>query len=140
MGSLGDEIADASDTHDSAFCGHLADRFVGFAPRLVRIEAATIRMSDQDRRFGNFKCIKGSAVAAMRDVDRHSYFIHPIDDGNAEITDSIVAPLRASVADQVAGVIGQQRYALPELIETIDVVRGPKMLRVLQPQNNTDFA
>jgi hypothetical protein len=75
----------------------------------------------------------------MRHVDRHSYFIHPIDDRNAEITDSIVAPLRASVADQVAGVIGQQRYALPELIKTVDVVRGPKMLRVLQPQNNADL-
>ena len=91
-------------------------------------------MSNQDRRFGDFESIKCSAVAAMRDVERHSYFIHPIDDGNAEITDSIVAPLRASVADQVASVIGQQGYALPELIETIDVVRGPKMLRVLQPQ------
>src|SRR5258708_15684172 len=104
------------------------------------MEGATFCMGDRDGRLGNSKCIRGGGVAELRNVARHSYFIHPIDDGNAEITDSIVAPLRASVADQVAGVVGQQRYALPELIETIDVVRGPKMLRVLQPQNNTDFA
>jgi hypothetical protein len=56
-------------------------------------------MSDQDRRFGDFESIKGSAVAAMRDVDGHAHLIHPIDYRNAEVTDSVVASLRAPVAD-----------------------------------------
>jgi hypothetical protein len=29
---------------------------------------------------------------------------------------------------------------LPELIEAIDIVRAPKMLRVLQTKDNADFA
>ena len=97
-------------------------------------------MSDQHRRFGDFKSIKRSAVAAMRDVDGHSHLIHPIDYSNAEITDSVVASLRAPVADQVTAVIREQRHTLPELIETIDIVRAPKMFRVLQAQDNADFA
>src|SRR5437868_7001810 len=76
----------------------------------------------------------------MGDVNGHSYLIHSLDDGKAEITDSVVAPLGASVTNQVAAVVRQQRHTLPELIETIDIVCCPKMLGVLQPQNNTDFA
>jgi hypothetical protein len=93
------EIANASDTHDAPFFCHFANRLVGFTPRLVRIKCATICMSDQHRRFGDFESIKCSAVAAMRDVDGHAHLIHPIDYRNAEVTDSIVASLRASVAD-----------------------------------------
>src|SRR6266576_6258157 len=97
-------------------------------------------MSDQDRRFGDFESIKCSAVAAMCDVDGHPHPIHPIDYRNAEVTDSVVASLRAPVADQVTGIIREQRHPLPQLIETIDIVWGSKMLRVLQTKDNADFA
>src|ERR1043166_3004493 len=135
-----DEITDACDTHDASFGRHLADRFIGFASWLVGIKRATIGVRDEHGRLGNFKCIKRSAVAAMSDVDGHAHLIHPFDDRNAEITNPIVASLCASVADQVGAVVGQQRYTLPELIETINVIRSPKMLGVLQPQNNSDLA
>src|SRR5581483_193536 len=135
-----DEIADARDTHDSTPGRHLADRFVGFAPRLIGVEGAAIGMSDEDRCLRDFESIERGAVAAMSDVNGHSHLIHPLDDGNAEIANAVIAPLRAPVTNQVAAVVGEQRDALPELIETIDVVWSPKMLGVLQPQNNADFA
>src|SRR4029453_12632584 len=134
-----DEISNASDTHDSPFCRHLTNRFIGLTPWLIRIKGATICMSDQDRRFGNLKRIECRLIAAVRDIDRHSYLVHTFDDGNAEITDSVVAPLRAPVANEVAAVIREQRDALTELIEPVNVVWGSKMLGVLEPQNDADF-
>src|SRR5438093_12039162 len=76
----------------------------------------------------------------MSDVNRHSYLVHTFDDRNAEITDAVIAALCASVADQVAAIVGEQRHTLSELIKSIDVIRGMKMLGVLQSQNNADFA
>jgi hypothetical protein len=40
--------------------------------------------------------------------------------------------LSASVADRVSAIVGEQRHTLPELIKSIDVIGGPKMLGVLQ--------
>src|SRR5206468_9968375 len=91
-------------------------------------------------RFGDFESVERRPVAAMGDVNSHSHLIHALDDGHAELTNAVVAPLRASVTNQVAAVICQQRYTLPQLIESIDIVWGAKMFRVLQSQNNADFA
>ena len=51
----------------------------------------------------------------MSDVNRHSYLVHTFDDRNAEITDAVIAALCASVADQVAAIVGEQRHTLSEL-------------------------
>ena len=65
----------------------------------------------------------------MSDVYNHSHLVHAFDDCNAEITNSVVTPLCASISDEVARVIRQQRQTLPELVETVDVVRGLKNVR-----------
>ena len=68
----------------------------------------------------------------MSDINGHAYLIHAFDDRNAKITDAVVASLCASVADQVSAIVREQRHTLPELIKSIDVICGPKMLGVLQ--------
>src|SRR5438874_13773595 len=133
------EITDAG-AHHSSFGGHLADRFISFASRLIGVERATIGRSNEHWYHGNFECIERGAIATMSDINGHSYLINTFDDRNAEITDAIVTSLCASVADQVAAIICEQRYTLSELIKSIDVIWRPKMLGVLQSQNNADFA
>src|SRR6266480_6284032 len=134
------EISDAGDAHHSSFGRHLADRFISFASRLIGVERATIGMSNEHWYLGNFECIERGAVAAMSDINGHSYLINTFDDRNAEITDAIVPSLCASVADQVAAIICEQRYTLSELIKSIDVIWRPKMRGVLQSQNNANFS
>ena len=56
------EIAHAGDSNDAAFLRHFADRFVCFATRMVWIQGATVRMSDQHRRFRNFERIERSLI------------------------------------------------------------------------------
>src|SRR5205823_13702916 len=76
------EITDASHTHHSSFGRHLADRFISFASWLIGIERAAIGMSDEHWCLGNFECIERGEVAAMSDINGHSYLIHTVDDRN----------------------------------------------------------
>src|SRR4030095_750174 len=88
------EIADASDTHDSFFGRHLADCFIGFASWLIRIKRAAISMSNEHWGLGNFECIERGAIAAMSDINGHAYLIHAFDDRNAK---SLMPSSRRSV-------------------------------------------
>src|SRR5438552_17368999 len=91
------EITDAG-AHHSSFGRHLADRFISFASLLIGIERAAIGMSDEHWCLGNFECIERGAIAAMIDINGHSYLIHTSDARNGEITDDIVVSLCGSFA------------------------------------------
>src|SRR5262249_15610343 len=93
------EIADASNTHDPTFGCHFSNCFIGLTSRLVGIQRATIGMSDQYGRLGNFEGVERGPVAAMSDIDSHSYLVHSFDDCNSEVAYAVVTPLRAPVAD-----------------------------------------
>src|SRR5436190_24149169 len=108
----GNEIADPGDTHDSSFGRNFTDRFISFAPWLIGIKRAAIGMGDEHWRLGNLESVQRSAIAAMSDINGHSYLIHTFDDRNAELADAIIASLCASIPDQVAPVIRDQRYTL----------------------------
>src|SRR5204863_7871040 len=83
------EITDAG-AHHSSFGRHLADRFICFASRLIRVERATIGMSNEHWCLGNFECLERGASATLRDINACSYLINTSDDGNAEVCDAIV--------------------------------------------------
>src|SRR5687768_17056572 len=88
----------------------------------------------------DLKSVQRGAIATVGDVDRHSDFVHPLDDGDAEIRNAIVASLGRAVADQVAGVVGQLGDALADTVKEVDVVWPAKLFGVLQADADADLA
>src|SRR5262245_61220655 len=97
-------------------------------------------MGNQHGFFGDLESVKGGAVAAMRDVDRHSDFVHALNDADAEVGNTVVAPLSRAVADQVASVVSQLGDALADAVKEIDVFRTAKLFGVLQTDADADLA
>ena len=64
-------------------------------------------MSDQDRLLRDLERVERRAVAAVRNVNSHSDFVHPFDDGDAEVGDAFVSSFSRTIADQVSRVVGE---------------------------------
>ena len=67
----------------------------------------------------------------MRHVDRHADLVHPLDDRDAVIAQTIVATFGRAVADEIARIVRELRHALAHRIERIDIVRTSELFRVL---------
>jgi hypothetical protein len=107
---------------------------------MARSERAAVGMSDERWLFGKLESVQRRAVAAMRNVHGHPDFIHALDDGGAEITDSVIAPLGRAVADQVTAVVSELRNALPESAKEVHVGGGAELVGILKPEQDADLA
>src|SRR5262245_4722403 len=132
------EHSHAGNSHDAAGRADLPDRFIGFAARVAGRQGAAIGVRDQHRLFGKLERVQRGAVAAVRYVDRHADFIHPLDDGRAKIRDALITTLGGAVADEVARVISQLRNTLPQPAKEIHVGGRAKLIRILKAQNDPD--
>src|ERR1044072_2578925 len=97
-------------------------------------------MCNQHGLLRDLKCIESRAVAAMRNVNSHSNFVHAFDNRNAKVRDSFVAPLRRAVADEISRVVSELRHALAQAAKEIDVLRSSKMLGVLKTEHDADLS
>src|SRR5579862_7056036 len=76
----------------------------------------------------------------MRDVHRHAYLVHPLDNRHSKIAQSVVPAFRGSVANQVAHVVGQLRNPLAVAVEVVHVRNDSKVSGILKPEDDSDLA
>src|SRR6185369_14630217 len=96
-------------------------------------------MRNQHRLLRDLKGIQSRAVAAMRNVNSHPHLVHAFDNRNAEVGDTLVAPLRRPVTDEISCVVSELRHALAQAAKEIHVFRSSKMLRVLKTKHDADL-
>src|SRR5687768_3722969 len=97
-------------------------------------------MRNQHGFLGDLESVNGGAIAAVGNIDRHSDFVHSLDDADAEVRNAFVTPLGRAVADQVAGVVSQLGDALADTVKEVDVVDSAKLFGVLQANQDADLA
>src|SRR5688500_6004403 len=97
-------------------------------------------MRNENRSLGKLEGVKRGAIAAVRYVNRHSDFIHSLDDCSSEIADAFIASLGRAIANQVPRVVSELRDALAQATKEIDIVESSEMIRVLKPQQNAHLA
>src|SRR5262249_18431091 len=78
------EVADGGDSHRRAFRRRLANRSIGLAARTARVKRAEVGVRDQRGPGGGFDGIQGGAIAAMRNIDRHTESVHTLNDLSTE--------------------------------------------------------
>src|SRR4029079_7369728 len=95
---------------------------------------------NQNRLLRNLESVERGTVATVRHVNSHADFIHALDDGDAEIGDTVVASFSRTIADQIARVVSELRNALAEAAKEINIVRTPEVFRILPAENDPDLA